>query len=74
MAGRRKKELTRTEFLKTTGQVSAGAALGLGALGTAGRTAHAAKKNTMIIGMTQEAVQYNPLLYVKEHFEVFYIQ
>ena len=61
---RKRKGLTRREFLKTTGKVTVGAAVGASTLGMLNSTAHAAKKTNMIIGMTQEAVQYNPVLYV----------
>jgi len=64
MRDKKRKGLTRREFLKTTGKTAAAAAVGAGALGMLRPSAHAAKKTNMILGMTQEAVQYNPLLYV----------
>jgi peptide/nickel transport system substrate-binding protein len=63
-----RKEITRRQFIKTTGTVAAGVALA----GTAGlvtpRSAWA-KKNSVIIGMTQEPVNFNPLLYVNSGTE-----
>ncbi len=67
---KKRQGLTRREFLKTTGMVTAGAAVSGGALGTFGSKASAAaKKTSMVIGMTQEAVQFNPLLYVNTGVE-----
>ena len=63
-----RKEITRRQFIKTTGAVVTGVALA----GTAGlmtpRTAWA-KRNSVIIGMTQEPVNFNPLLYVNSGTE-----
>ena len=63
-----RKKITRRQFIKTTGAVAAGVAL----TGTAGLMTPQpawAKKNNVIIGMTQEPVNFNPLLYVNSGTE-----
>jgi peptide/nickel transport system substrate-binding protein len=60
-----KKEMTRRDFIKTTGMLTAGAAAA-----SMGIPRQAwAKKNNVIIGMTQEAVNFNALLYVNSGTE-----
>ncbi len=63
-----RKGMTRRQFIKTTGLAAAGTAVA----GTAGilspRPAWA-KKNSVIVGMTQEPVNFNPLLYVNSGTE-----
>jgi peptide/nickel transport system substrate-binding protein len=59
------KEMTRRDFIKTTGMLTAGAAAaGMGIPRQAWD-----KKNNVIIGMTQEAVNFNALLYVNSGTE-----
>jgi len=57
------RKMTRREFIKATGMVAAGTALAGAGVGLTGGQAWA-KKNSIILGMTQEPVQFNPLLYV----------
>jgi peptide/nickel transport system substrate-binding protein len=59
----RKNGLTRREFFKITGKIGLGATIGTGTLIEFAGRGHAAK-NSMIFGMNQEPVQFNPLLYV----------
>jgi peptide/nickel transport system substrate-binding protein len=60
-----KKEITRRDFIKTTGMLTACAAAT-----SMGIPRHAwAKKNNVIVGMTQEAVNFNALLYVNSGTE-----
>jgi peptide/nickel transport system substrate-binding protein len=57
--------MTRRDFIKTTGALTAfAAAAGMGIPRRAW-----AKKNNVIIGMTQEPVNFNPLLYVNSGTE-----
>ena len=58
------KKMTRREFMKATGMVAAGTAMAGGGVGLMSHPAWAKKKNNVILGMTQEPVQFNPLLYV----------
>ncbi len=64
----KKRHMTRREFMKTTGMVAAGTAIAGAGVGLTSRPAWAKKKN-VIIGMTQEPVQFNPLLYVNSGTE-----
>jgi peptide/nickel transport system substrate-binding protein len=60
-----KKGMTRRDFIKTSGMLTAcAAAAGMGVPRRAW-----AKKNNVIIGMTQEAVNFNALLYVNSGTE-----
>lgn len=61
-------KMTRRDFIKTTGAATAGAAVATAGLGLFPRRALAAKKN-VIVGMTQEPVNFNPLLYVNSGTE-----
>jgi peptide/nickel transport system substrate-binding protein len=62
------KKMTRRDFIKTAGAVTAGTAfIGTG-LSLFPNRAWAAKKN-VIVGMTQEPVNFNPLLYVNSGTE-----
>ena len=63
-----RKKITRRDFIKTTGMVTAGAVLSGSAVGMLPGRAWAAKKN-VIVGMTQEPVNFNPLLYVNSGTE-----
>ncbi len=63
MDTKKKRDLTRREFMKTSGKMVAGAAISGGAVGMFKGKGHAAKSN-MILATTQEPVQFNPLLYV----------
>jgi peptide/nickel transport system substrate-binding protein len=64
----RQKKITRRDFIKTAGAVTAGTAfIGTG-LSLFPNRAWAAKKN-VIVGMTQEPVNFNPLLYVNSGTE-----
>jgi peptide/nickel transport system substrate-binding protein len=63
------KKITRRDFIKTSGKVAAGAALTTSALTMLPKTAWA-KKNNVIVGMTQEPVNFNPLLYVNSGTEI----
>ena len=65
----KKRGMTRREFMKTSGLVAAGTAVAGAGLGLTGRPAWAKKKNNVIVGMTQEPVQFNPLLYVNSGTE-----
>ena len=58
-----RKGMTRRDFLKATGMVAAGTAIAGAGVGLTSRPAWA-KKNSVILGMTQEPVNFNPLLYV----------
>jgi peptide/nickel transport system substrate-binding protein len=62
------KKITRRDFIKTAGAVTAGTALIGTGLSLFPNRAWAAKKN-VIVGMTQEAVNFNPLLYVNSGTE-----
>jgi peptide/nickel transport system substrate-binding protein len=62
------KKTTRREFIKTAGKVTAGVALAGTMGGIVPRSAWA-KKNSVIVGMTQEPVNFNPLLYVNSGTE-----
>ena len=62
------KKITRRDFIKTAGAVTAGTALVGTGLSLFPHRAWAAKKN-VIVGMTQEAVNFNPLLYVNSGTE-----
>jgi len=62
MRGKGNEGLTRREFLKRSGKIAAGTGFWMTSLGRS--PAFGAKKDTMIVGMTQEAVLLNPLLYV----------
>ena len=64
----RSRKITRREFLQTTGTAAAALALAVAAGLVAPRPAWA-KKNNVIIGMTQEPVNFNPLLYVNSGTE-----
>ena len=57
------RKVSRRKFLLTTGAVTASAVTGLGMLQMIEKTANAANKTTIISGWSQEAVQFNPLLY-----------
>ena len=63
-----RKKITRRDFIKTTGMVTAGAVLSGSAVGMLPKNAWAAKNN-VIVGMTQEPVNFNPLLYVNSGTE-----
>ena len=65
----KKRGVTRREFIKATGLAAAGTAIAGAGVGLTGRSAWAKKKNNVIIGMTQEPVQFNPLLYVNSGTE-----
>ena len=56
--------LSRREFIQATGKVAAAAFLGARAFGVNGSTVYAGSKKVCICALTQEPVQYNPLLYV----------
>jgi peptide/nickel transport system substrate-binding protein len=58
-----RKGMTRRDFIKATGKMAAGTALAGAGLGLTADPAWA-KKNSVILGMTQEPVNFNPLLYV----------
>ena len=61
----KRKGMTRRDFIKTTGALTAvAAAAGMGIPRRAW-----AKKNNVIIGMTQEPVNFNALLYVNSGTE-----
>jgi len=62
MRGKDDEGLTRRELLKGAGSMAA--CTGFWMTGLRHSTAFGAKKDTIIVGMTQEAVQLNPLLYV----------
>jgi len=62
------KKMTRRDFIKTTGAVAAGTAISAGAMSLWPSKAWA-KKNNVIVGMTQEPVNFNPLLYVNSGTE-----
>ncbi|MFO7644950.1 MAG: ABC transporter substrate-binding protein [Desulfosarcina sp.] len=62
------KKITRRQFIKTTGSVAALAALSGSGVALLPRRAWA-KKNNVIVGMTQEPVNFNPLLYVNSGTE-----
>jgi peptide/nickel transport system substrate-binding protein len=64
----RSRKITRREFLQTTGTAAAALAL-TGAAGLVGPRPAWAKKNNVIVGMTQEPVNFNPLLYVNSGTE-----
>ena len=64
----KQKRVSRRQFLKTTGMAAAGAALA-GSAGWLAPTPAWAKKNNVIVGMTQEPVNFNPLLYVNSGTE-----
>ncbi len=63
----KKSDFTRREFIKTTSCAALSTAIGGSLLGMAG-PAYAAKKS-VIVGMTQEPVNFNPLLYVNSGTE-----
>jgi len=65
----KKKDMTRREFIKATGMVAAGTAIAGAGVGLTAHPAWAKKKKNVIIGMTQEPVQFNPLLYVNSGTE-----
>ena len=70
MTSKPNKSMTRREFIKATGKVTAGVAVGTSSLGILGKSAYAArKKDVMILGGTQEPVQFNPLFYNNPPFE-----
>ena len=60
-------DLNRREFMKTTGYIGLSAVIGGSVLGMT-NPAWAAKKS-IIVGMTQEPVNFNPLLYVNSGTE-----
>ena len=64
----KQKRVSRRQFIKTTGMAAAGVALA-GSAGWLTPTPAWAKKNSVIIGMTQEPVNFNPLLYVNSGTE-----
>lgn len=69
MATRRNGGITRREFMGTTAKSAVGVSLGVGMLSELSGTARAAKKNVIIFAQNQEAVQFNPLLYVNAGIE-----
>jgi len=64
MTVNKKEGVTRRKFIKTTGKTAALTAFGSSMLSLSRGTAQAAKKNVIIFAQNQEAVQFNPLLYV----------
>jgi peptide/nickel transport system substrate-binding protein len=64
----KQKRVSRRQFIKTTGMAAAGTALA-GSAGWLTPSPAWAKKNSVIVGMTQEPVNFNPLLYVNSGTE-----
>lgn len=68
MERKRKSGFTRREFMKTSGAAALSVAAGSNVLGGLARPGWAAK-NSVIVGMTQEPVNFNALLYVNSGTE-----